>query len=155
MESKICKACKTLNPVKANYCIQCGVKFPQHTKPSKEHMCHIDSFTVRRMPKGLLLEWVAVNADKILLNGVDMTGKTSHKITPEGEQHYVLRADNDLSFDVEHLHLFSGKEVIYRERIDDSGDGRKGRIWIAILSTALILSMAATVYLYLYNNWSL
>lgn len=155
MGSKTCMACKTENPVKANHCMCCGIKFPQHTKPGKEHMCHIERFTVKRLPEGLLLEWIAVNADTISLNGVNVTGTTSYKVAPDGECRYVLRADNDVSFDVDTLHVFNGKEVVYRLKTEEAAFGRKGKAWIAILSVALALSLVAVIYLSLYNNWSL
>ena len=118
-------------------------------------MCHIERFTVKRLPEGLLLEWIAVNADTISLNGVNVTGTTSYKVTPDGECRYVLRADNDVSFDVDTLHVFNGKEVVYRLKTEEAAFGRKGKAWIAILSVALALSLVAVIYLSLYNNWSL
>lgn len=151
MDSKTCLACKGLNPANANFCMQCGVKFPQHTKPKKEHMCHIDSFTARKKNNVLLLEWVVVNADKIVLNGTDVTGKTSCEVSVKGAQHYILRADNDVSFDVESLHLYCDTVTEYRERTIVKRVNNKG--WIVTLLIVLILLLATGIYWYLYSNW--
>lgn len=97
MTTKECSSCKTANPISASFCRKCGHRFPEHTKPGKSQMCHIENFSIKKQSNGkFLVEWIAVNADKVILNGRDVTGKNKFIATVIGSQTISLRAENEI-----------------------------------------------------------
>lgn len=118
MTTKECSSCKTANPISASFCRKCGHRFPEHTKPRKSHMCHIENFSIKKQPNGkFLVEWIAVNADKVILNGRDVTGKNKFIATVNGSQTISLRAENETSFDVKEANVVFDSQTIYKDKI--------------------------------------
>ena len=63
-------------------------------------MCHIENFSIKKQSNGkFLVEWVTINADKVILNGRDVTGKNKFIATVKGSQTISLRAENATSYD--------------------------------------------------------
>lgn len=117
METKECSSCKTPNPVFASYCRKCGTRFPEHTKPGKSNMCHIENFAVKKQTKGkFLVEWNAINADKVTINGSDVTGKNKFVTTVKGSHTILLRADNSTSYDVKEVNVVYESQTIYKDK---------------------------------------
>lgn len=118
MATKECSSCKTSNPIHANFCRKCGHRFPEHTKPGKSHMCHIENFTIKKQSSGkFLVEWVAVNADKVILNGRDVTGTNKLLATVKGSQTISLRAENTTSWDEKEVNVVYDSQTIYKDKI--------------------------------------
>lgn len=118
MLAKECTYCKTSNPVSANFCRKCGHRFPEHTKPGKSFMCHIENFSVTKQSNGkFLVEWNAVNADKVILNGRDVTGKNKFIATIKGCQTISLRAENATSYDEKEANVVYDSQTIYKDKI--------------------------------------
>lgn len=118
MATKECSSCKTSNPIHANFCRKCGHRFSEHTKPGKSHMCHIENFTIKKQSSGkFLVEWVAVNADKVILNGRDVTGTNKLLATVKGSQTISLRAENATSWDEKEVNVVYDSQTIYKDKI--------------------------------------
>lgn len=118
MTTKECSSCKTTNPVSANFCRKCGHRFPEHTKPEKSQMCHIENFSIKKQSNGkFLVEWVAVNADKVILNGTDVTGNNKFIATIKGSQTISLRAENATSYDEKEVTVVYDSQTIYKDKI--------------------------------------
>ena len=118
MTTKECSSCTTTNPVSANFCRRCGCRFPEHTKPGVSQKCHIDSFAVTTQSNGkFLVEWNAVNADKVIINGQDVTGLNKLVVTVRGSQTILLRAENATSFDIKESNVVYDSQIIYKDKI--------------------------------------
>lgn len=155
MESKKCTSCSKLSPVRASYCRCCGSRFPEHTKPGKGGMCHIDSFIARKQAGSqFILEWKVANAEKVLLDGVDVTGKVSQEIKVDRFKKVSLRIENEISFDVEQIEIYYAEVTEYKYITVYK---QKGGAWrflsitlIVILLILLLLSIRYIVYI---NYW--
>ena len=118
MTTKECSSCKTSNPISASFCRKCGYRFPEHTKPGKSQMCHIENFSIKKQSNGkFLVEWDAVNADKIILNGRDVTGKNKFIAIVKGSQTISLRAENATSYDEKEANVVYDSQTIYKDKI--------------------------------------
>lgn len=118
MTTKECSSCKTSNPISASFCRKCGHRFPEHTKPGKSFMCHIENFSVNKQSNGkFLVEWNAVNADRVILNGRDVTGKNKFIATIKGCQTISLRAENATSYDEKEAIVVYDSQTIYKDKV--------------------------------------
>lgn len=81
-------------------------------------MCHIENFSVKKQVNGkFLVEWNAINADKITINGRDVTGTNRFIYTVKGCQNISLRAENATSFDVKEANVVYESKTIYKDKI--------------------------------------
>lgn len=118
MTTKECKSCKTSNPVSASFCRKCGHRFPEHTKQGKNALCHIENFSVKKQTNGkFVIEWNAINADRVTINEQVVTGQNKFVITVNGIQSIVLRAENATSFDVKEWNVVYELQTIYKDKV--------------------------------------
>lgn len=151
MTSKECPSCKTPNPVSASFCRKCGTRFPEHTKPGKSNMCHIENFAVKKQTNGkFLVEWNAVNADKVTINGSDVTGKNKFVTTVKGSQTILLRADNSTSYDVKEVNVVYDSQTIYKDKIVEKKVTSKTNVF-AVLFLILFVLLSALLIHYAYQ----
>ena len=150
METKECLSCKTDNPISASFCRKCGHRFPEHTKPGGNNMCHIENFSVKRQINDkFIVEWNAVNADKITLNGSNVTGYNKYTVTIKGSQIITLRAENSISSDVKESHVVYDSQTIYKDKIVKKNVPSETSIHIIIwLTVFVLLSMILVWYAY-------
>lgn len=149
MVSKDCSSCKTSNPISANFCRQCGLRFPEHTKPRKSHMCHIENFSVKKQANGkFLVEWNAINAEKVTLNGGDVTGNNKSVVTVKGSYNITLRADNATSFDVKEFNVIYESQTIYKDKIVEKKVTSGVNVAVLFLIAFIILSAFSIYYAY-------
>lgn len=139
MLAKECTYCKTSNPISANFCRKCGHRFPEHTKPGKSQMCHIENFSIKKQSNGrILIEWKAINATKVTLNNKDVTGQNKSSINIKGSQFVRLRAENSISHDEKESHIFYDSQTIYKDKIVEKKIRSKTSVFAVIL---LVLSI--------------
>lgn len=147
MTTKECSSCKTSNPASASYCRRCGSRFPEHTKPGKSHMCHIDNFFVTKQANGkFLVEWDAINAEKVALNGRDVTGQNKFIATIKGNQSITLRAENATSFDVKEANIVYESQTIYKDKIVERKVTSETNVAVVILLIVFSLLSAFSIY---------
>ena len=154
MAAKECISCKAENPSSANYCRSCGCAFPVDSLPGNLPKCRIENFSVRRKTAGkFIVEWNAVNADKVTLNGIDVTGRNLYEITVSGYQTIVLRADNAHSFDVKESSAVYATKTVYKERIVEQKVAAATNVAAIILLCVFILVSIITLrYAYRLEN---
>lgn len=139
MTTKECSSCKTSNPISASFCRKCGHRFPEHTKPGKNQMCHIENFSIKKQSNGkILIEWKAINATKVTLNNKDVTGQNKYSINIKGSQFVRLRAENSISHDEKESHIFYDSQTIYKDKIVEKKVRSKTSVFAVIL---LVLSI--------------
>lgn len=144
MTTKECSSCKTSNPVSANFCRKCGHRFPEHTKPGKSQMCHIENFSIKKQSNGkFLVEWNAINADKVILNGRDVIGKNKFIATVNGSQTISLRAENAISYDEKEANVVYDSQTVYKYKIVEKKVVSATNVTAIIF---LILFMAISAY---------
>ncbi len=81
-------------------------------------MCHIENFSIKKQFNGkFLVEWNAVNADKVILNGRDVTGKNKFIATVKGSQTISLRAENATSYDEKEANVVYDSQTVYMDKI--------------------------------------
>lgn len=81
-------------------------------------MCHIENFSVNKQSNGkFLVKWNAVNADKVILNGIEVTGKNTFMTTVKGSQTIYLRAENATSYDEKEANIVYDSETVYKDII--------------------------------------
>ena len=150
MDNKECSSCKSSNPVSASYCRKCGTRFPEQTKPGKSHMCHIENFAVKKQSNGkFLVEWNAINADKVTINGRDVTGQSRFIVPVKGSQTILLRADNTTSFDVKEANVVYDSQIIYKDRIvERKVASAANTVTIFFLIVFIIISVFSLHYAY-------
>ena len=62
-------------------------------------MCHIENFAIKKQSNGkFLVEWNAINVDKVTINGRDVTGQNRLIATVKDSQTILLRVDNTGSY---------------------------------------------------------
>lgn len=151
MDMKSCSSCSTENPTEANYCRKCGYRFPEHTKPGKSKMCHIEGFSVKKRTNGkFLVEWNAINADKVTINGQDVTGQSRFILTVKGSQIIQLRADNSTSHDIEEAYVVYDSQTIYKDKIVEKRVTSATNILTAIFLVLFIL-LSTILFYYAYQ----
>lgn len=151
MTTKECSSCKTSNPISASFCRKCGHRFPEHTKPGKSQMCHIENFSIKKQSNGkFLVEWVAVNADKVILNGRDVTGKNKFIATVKGSQTISLRAENATSYDEKEANVVYDSQTIYKDKIVEK-KVTSGTNVFAIVFLVLFFLLSALLIHYAYQ----
>ena len=144
MTTKECSSCKTSNPISASFCRKCGHRFPEHTKPGKSQMCHIENFSIKKQSNGkFLVEWEAVNADKIILNGRDVTGQNKFTATVKGCQTISLRAENATSYDEKEANVVYDSQTVYKDKIVEKKVVSATNVTVIIF---LILFMAISAF---------
>lgn len=147
MNNKECSYCKSPNPISANFCRKCGSRFPEHTKPGKSHMCHIENFAVKKQSNGkFLVEWDAINADKVTINGRDVTGENRFIVTVKGNQTILLRADNATSFDVKEVNVVYDSQIIYKDKVVERTVTSATNVVTIILLIVFIIVSAFSLY---------
>ena len=146
MANKTCAYCNLENPSSANFCRKCGKPFPDHTKPGNNHRCHIDDLSITRQETGkYMVEWNAVNADKVTLNGNDVTALNKVVVSVNSNKVITLRAENAYSCDVKDLNLIYDVTTVYRDRIVEKPVGvRLGVVFIMMVAffASLFLTLA-------------
>ena len=151
MTTKECSSCKTSNPISASFCRKCGHRFPEHTKPGKSQMCHIENFSIKKQSNGkFLVEWIAVNADKVILNGRDVTGKNKFIATVKGSQTISLRAENATSYDEKEANVVYDSQTIYKDKIVEK-KVTSGTNVFAIVFLVLFILLSASLIHYAYQ----
>ncbi len=81
-------------------------------------MCHIENFSIKKQSNGkFLVEWDAVNADKVILNGRNITGKNKFIATVKGSQTISLRAENATSYDEKEANVVYDSQTVYKDKI--------------------------------------
>lgn len=151
MTTKECSSCKTANPISASFCRKCGHRFPEHTKPGKSQMCHIENFSIKKQSNGkFLVEWIAVNADKVILNGRDVTGKNKFIATVKGSQTISLRAENATSYDEKEANVVYDSQTIYKDKIVEK-KVTSGTNVFAIVFLVLFILLSALLIHYAYQ----
>ncbi len=151
MTTKECSSCKTSNPISASFCRKCGHRFPEHTKPGKSQMCHIENFSIKKQSNGkFLVEWIAVNADKVILNGRDVTGKNKFIATVKGSQTISLRAENATSYDEKEANVVYDSQTIYKDKIVEK-KVTSGTNVFAIVFLVLFTLLSALLIHYAYQ----
>ena len=151
MTTKECSSCKTSNPISASFCRKCGHRFPEHTKPGKSQMCHIENFSIKKQSNGkFLVEWIAVNADKVILNGRDVTGKNKFIATIKGCQTISLRAENAISYDEKEANVVYDSQTIYKDKIVEK-KVTSGTNVFAIVFLVLFILLSASLIHYAYQ----
>lgn len=151
MTTKECSSCKTSNPISASFCRKCGHRFPEHTKPGKSQMCHIENFSIKEQSNGkFLVEWIAVNADKVILNGRDVTGKNKFIATVKGCQTISLRAENATSYDEKEANVVYDSQTIYKDKIVEK-KVTSGTNVFAIVFLVLFILLSALLIHYAYQ----
>ena len=150
MTSKECPSCKTSNPESASYCRKCGTRFPEHTKPGKSHMCHIENFAIKKQSNGkFLVEWNAINADKVTINGRDVTGQNRFIATVKDSQMILLRVDNTTSFDVKEVNVVYDSQTIYKDKVvERTVTSATNVVTIILLIVFIIISAFSLHYAY-------
>lgn len=151
MSNKECSSCKTANPASASFCRKCGQRFPEHTKPGKSQMCHIENFSIKKQTNGkFIVEWNAVNADKVTINGRDVTGKDKFIATIKGCETIILRAENETSFDVKEANVVYDSQTIYKDKIVEK-KVTSGTNVFAIVFLVLFFLLSALLIHYAYQ----
>lgn len=85
--SKICPKCNTENPQIANYCRHCGEKFdptPEILDFRLNAKCHVGDYAT--------LSWKTSNADRVTLNGQNVTDQEDYHIHVTCDTVYTLSA---------------------------------------------------------------
>lgn len=138
MTTKECSSCKTSNPISASYCRKCGHRFPEHTKPQKSQMCHIEKFSIKKQSnEKILIQWETINATKVTLNNKDVTGLNKYSIN--GSQFVVrLRAENSISHEEKDFYIFYDSQTIFKDKIVVKKVKSKTSVFAVIL---LVLSI--------------
>ena len=81
-------------------------------------MCHIENFAIKKQSNGkFLVEWNAINADKVTINGRDVTGQNRFIATVKDSQMILLRVDNTTSFDVKEVNVVYDSQTIYKDKV--------------------------------------
>ncbi|WP_106832052.1 BACON domain-containing protein [Parabacteroides pacaensis] len=151
MSNKECSSCNTSNPASASFCRKCGHRFPEHTKPGKSQMCHIENFSIKRQTNGkFIVAWNAVNADKVTINGRDVTGKDKFIATVKGSETIILRAENETSFDVKEANVVYDSQTIYKDKIVEKKVTSKTNVF-AIVFLLLFFLLSALLIHYAYQ----
>ena len=147
MESKECSSCKTSNPISASYCRHCGSRFPEHTKPGKSNMCHIENFSIKKQANGkFLVEWSAINAEQATLNGRDVTGQHKVIATVKENQTISLRAENATSFDVKEANVVYESQILYKDKIVERKVASETNVVAILLLIVFIILSALSIY---------
>lgn len=151
MTTKECSSCKTSNPVSANFCRKCGHRFPEHTKPGKSQMCHIENFSIKKQSNGkFLVEWDAINADRVTLNGIDVTGGNKFIATVKGSQTISLRAENATSYDEKEANVVYDSQTVYKDKIVEKKVVSATNV-TAIIFLILFMAISASSLYYAYQ----
>ena len=99
--NKICPICKAENPIEANYCRNCQYHFSEESKKGLSLIPEILSFRVVNDGycdgSTIRLEWEVKNSSKLMLNGKDVTGKTSCNHRIQKTHTLKLTASNSFS----------------------------------------------------------
>ena len=88
--SNECLKCHTENPTHAKYCRGCGKKFDEGPE-----ILNFQLNAVCRVGDVIDLSWDISNADKVTLNGRDVTDITSLSVTITGDEIFNLVATKD------------------------------------------------------------
>ena len=109
-------------------------------------MCHIDDLSISRKETGkYLVQWKAVCADKVTLNGSDVTGRDKVVVSVNSSKVITLRAENACSCDVKELNLIYDVNTVYKDRVVEKPVGvRLGIVFIMMLTffISLFLTLA-------------
>lgn len=84
---KKCSKCHTENPLHAKYCRVCGKKFDEEPE-----IVDFRLNAICRVGDVVDFSWNVVNADKVTLNGMVVTGKTHVPVTIKGDEDFKLTA---------------------------------------------------------------
>ena len=107
-------------------------------------MCHIENFSIKKQSNGkFLVEWEAVNADKIILNGRDVTGQNKFIATVKGCQTISLRAENATSYDEKEANVVYDSQTVYKDKIVEKKVVSATNVTVIIF---LILFMAISAF---------
>lgn len=137
-ETKICSKCNSTNPIAANYCRKCGTRFPENTRPGKINACSITRFEIAASnQKQCLVRWGVINAKRVFLNDIEVTGKTEITLRTKEVNQLSLRAENEISFDTKQIILFQETHTIYKDRIVEKKVPSKIAISLVIISVFL------------------
>ena len=85
--NKKCSKCNTENPLHAKYCRRCGKRFDEEPEIADFRLN-----AVCRVGDVVDFSWNVVNADKVTLNGMVVTGKTHIPVTIKGDEDFKLVA---------------------------------------------------------------
>lgn len=85
--NKKCSKCYTENPLYAKYCRRCGKKFDEEPEIADFRLN-----AIYRVGDVVDFSWNVVNADKVTLNGMVVTGKTRVPVTIKGDEDFKLVA---------------------------------------------------------------
>lgn len=113
-------------------------------------MCHIENFAVKKQSNGkFLVEWNAINADKVTINGRDVTGENRFIVTVKGNQTILLRADNATSFDVKEVNVVYDSQTIYKDKVvERTVTSATNVVTIILLIVFMIVSAFSLYYAY-------
>lgn len=110
-------------------------------------MCHIENFAVKKQSNGkFLVEWDAINADKVTINGRDVTGENRFIVTVKGNQTILLRADNATSFDVKEVNVVYDSQIIYKDKVVERTVTSATNVVTIILLIVFIIVSAFSLY---------
>lgn len=85
--NKKCSKCNTENPLHAKYCRRCGKRFDEEPEIADFRLN-----AVCRVGDVVDFSWNVVNADKVTLNGMVVTGTTHVPVTIKGDEDFKLVA---------------------------------------------------------------
>ncbi len=149
MGNKICPnpECRADNPASASFCRKCGHRFPEHTKPGKSQMCHIENFSVKKQSSGkFIVEWSAINANKVTINGNDVTGQNKFILTVKDSATVLLRAENATSFDIKEANVVYASQTIYKDKIVEKKVTSGTNVFAIVLLILLVLLSAVLAH---------
>lgn len=114
-------------------------------------MCHIEDFSIKKQSNGkFLVEWNAINADKIILNGRDVTGKNKFIATVKGSQTISLRAENATSYDEKEANVVYDSQTVYKDKIVEKKVVSATNV-TAIIFLILFMAISASSLYYAYQ----
>lgn len=114
-------------------------------------MCHIDNFSVKKQSNGkFIVEWNAVNADKVILNGKDVTGLNQFPVTVKGSYTIYLRAENVTSYDEKETTIAYDSQTIYKDKIVEKEVVSPTNV-TAIFFLIIFIAVSAISLLYAYK----
>ena len=147
---KKCPKCKTANPQEANYCRHCGAKFdptPEILDFRLDAKCHVGDFAD--------LSWKISNAEKVTLNGQDVTDKKSYHIYIAHDTFYTLTAIKGGRTISRTIHIQPQKDRKGHEeslRTVKTGETRKYTLYSIITIITSILAMIMLAVIFFYEN---
>lgn len=101
MANKNCPKCSTENPMAANYCRHCGYEFSEMSKQGKKLKPEIHEFLIMTssytVGSTIELMWRVENADKIVLDGNEVTNEDKYEYVVEGNKNLELIAFNEFA----------------------------------------------------------